>query len=68
MIFITSPVILGTNASKNETIGTVLGRCETFWDVLGFLLYVFGHFGTYWYFFLMFFLTFMDVSEHFKSF
>ena len=47
VILVTSPVILGTSASKNKTIGAVMRRCETFWDILGFLLYVFRHFGTY---------------------
>ena len=51
VIFRTSPVILGTTASKNETFGKVLGQ---FWDVVrqfGMLLHVCGHFGTFRYLF-----------------
>ena len=70
VIFRTSPVILGTTASKNKTFGKVFGY---FWYIVkhfGMFLYICWHFGTYRYLFTHFgyLWMFLDVFGHFGTF
>ena len=65
MILRTSPVILGTNAGKNEMFVTILGCCDTFLDVFGGFR-IFGTFSNILYRFKLLWM-FMDVLGGFGT-